>query len=118
MKIVKQLVLIFLVSLSGEAISSVLPFPLPGSITALFLMLILLFSGIVKEEHIKETSSFFVDNITIFFIPACVGIIDHLELLKTSWLQILLIASISFLVTFAATGYTVKLVSKLSKGRL
>ena len=46
------------------------------------------------------------------------GIIDHLELLKTSWLQILLIASISFLVTFAATGYTVKLVSKLSKGRL
>ena len=115
MKILSQLTLIFVVSLMGEAVSLILPFPLPGSIAALFIMLILLFAGVMKEEYIKETSNFLVGNITIFFIPACVGIIEHLELLKSSWLQILLIASISFLITFALTGYTVKAIIKISR---
>lgn len=115
MKILSQLTIIFIVSLMGEAISLVVPFPLPGSIAAMGVMLILLFMRIVKEEQIRETSKYILDNIAIFFIPSCVGMIEHLELLQSSWWKILVVCSVSFFITFIATGYTVKAVLALRR---
>lgn len=115
MKILSQLTIIFLVSLLGESISLILPFPMPGSIAALGVMLILLFAKVVKEDHIKETSKYILDNIAIFFIPSCVGIIEHLGLLKSSWWKIIIVSSLSFLITFLAAGYTVKAVIMLTR---
>lgn len=115
MKILKELTLILLVSVAGEALSLIMPIPMPGSILALFIMAGLLFSGLLKIDHIRNTADYLLGNIAIFFIPSCVGIIDYLDLLKTNWWQILLATSLSVLITFAVTGYAVALTMKLMR---
>lgn len=117
MKIMLQLAIIFTIIIISELISSILPIPVPGSIIGLLIVLLLLFAKILKEDHIKQTSSFFLDNMSIFFIPACAGIIEHLELVKSAWWQIITIAVVSFFLTFIASAYTVILVQRIMKRR-
>lgn len=117
MKLMKELSIIFLVTLLGEVISYILPIAIPSSIIALLLMLILFLSKIIKPETIETSSNWILSNMAIFFIPACVSIIDHLNLLLSAWWQILVISIISFLLTFIAAGYTVVLIQKLMAKR-
>lgn len=117
MKIYKELAILFAIAIVGEAISYVLPFDFPGTIIALILLLILLLTHIIKDESIKTTGDFLLNNMALFFIPATVGLIEHLELLKSTWWKIVLISFISFLLVFVASGYTVLLIQKLMNKR-
>ncbi len=117
MKLYKELAILFLIAIIGETISYYLPFDFPGTIIALLLLLILLLTKVIKEESIRTTGDFMLNNMAIFFIPATVGIIEHLELLKSTWWKIVLIAFLSFVLVFAASGYTVLFVQKLLRKR-
>lgn len=117
MKIYKELAILFAIAIVGEAISYVLPFDFPGTIIALILLLILLLTHVIKDESIKTTGDFLLNNMALFFIPATVGLIEHLELLKSTWWKIVLISFISFLLVFVASGYTVLLIQKLMNKR-
>ncbi len=57
-------------------IESTFPAPLLGMV---FLLLLLL-SGLVKEQHLKPTAKPLLNFMPLFFIPAGVGIIEHLGL--------------------------------------
>ncbi len=113
MKILRQVAIIFLITFSGELLATVIPLPVPGSIYALLILLILLFSHIIKEGQIVETADYLLGNMAIFFIPACVGLMEHIELLKNAWWQIILVSTVSFFLTFIASGATVSLMIKL-----
>lgn len=115
MKIYKELAILFLIALIGEMISAVLPFSFPGTIVALLLLLLLLSTKILKEDQIKETGDFLLSNMAIFFIPATVGLIEYLEVLKSTWWKILIISFVSFILVFIASGYTVIAVQKLAR---
>lgn len=69
----------FGVCLISEGISFLLPFPFPAGVISLVLLLLLLFSGVVKERHIGRVSGFLVDNMAFFFVPPCVAIMEHWE---------------------------------------
>lgn len=113
MKIIHELAIIFAITLCGEMVSSLLPFTIPPAIVALVLLLVLLLARIVKPSQIETTSNWLLSNMSILFIPACVSILEHIELLKSAWWQIIVISIVSFLLTFLAAGYSVIAVQKL-----
>ncbi len=117
MKIYKELAILFLIALIGEILSSYLPFSFPGTIISLLLLLLMLSAGIIKEDQIREAGDFLLNNMALFFIPATVGLIEYLEVLKSTWWKIILISFISFILVFIASGYTVVLIQKIMKGR-
>ena len=117
MKILIQIAIVFSLCLAGEAISNLIPFPIPASIIALLLLLILLLLGVIKVDHIKEKSDFLLSNMAFFFVPAGVKVIEHFETIKSVWLAILIIAVVSTVVVFLATALTVKIVLKITGGR-
>ena len=117
MKILIQIAVVFSLCLAGEAISALIPFPIPASIIALLLLLILLLTGIIKVDHIKEKSDFLLSNMAFFFVPAGVKVIEHFETIKSVWLAILVIGIVSTVVVFLATALTVNIVLKLTGGR-
>nr|WP_319398145.1 CidA/LrgA family protein [uncultured Carboxylicivirga sp.] len=82
MKIFKQLFIILAINFAGELISETLSVPLPGSIIGMLILLALLLLGIVKEEHIAETSTFLLDNMPFFFIPAGVSVMVSYQFLE------------------------------------
>ena len=117
MKIYKELAILFLIALIGEVISYALPFSFPGTIIALIILLLLLSLKVIKEDQIKQSGDFLLGNMAVFFVPATVGLIEHLEILKSTWWKILVVSFISFILVFITSGYTVLLVQKLQKRR-
>lgn len=117
MKILSQIAIIFSLCLAGEIISALLPFPFPSAISAMLLLLIFLFTGLLRIDHIKEKSDFLLSNMSFFFIPAGVRVIEHLELVSSLWLPFLIIVLVSTAVVFLVTAVAVSLVMKAEKRR-
>ena len=115
MRIILQLSLLFALTLIGEAISYMLPFPFPGTLIAMLLLLFLLASGVVKEEQLAESASFFSRYMALFFVPAGVEVIENFEALRSAWIEVAAISLISLFVTFLAAAKAVELVEWISR---
>lgn len=115
MKILIQLALIFGICILGDLISSLLPFAFPGSVVSMLLMVLLLLSNLLKESAIEESGDFFLKNMTFFFIPFGVGILRYAALIQSVWWQLLVVNLVSLLACFAASSWTVVLVSSLQR---
>ena len=57
-------------SLFGQGLSSFFHLPLPGNRVGMFLLLFLLFSGLVKEAQIQKGADLLLKYMSLFFIPA------------------------------------------------
>lgn len=116
MKIFKQIGIIFSVCWIAQIIESALPFAFPASVIGMILLFILLLSGVLRVDHIREKSDFLLSNMAFFFIPAGVSIINYFDVLKSCVLQLLVICVVSTVITFAVTAYSMKFVLKLMRG--
>lgn len=113
MKIMKQFGIIFTICWLGTVVEHLLPFAFPASVIAMLLLLICLLTGILKVEHIREKSDFLLANMAFFFIPAGVNVINYLDILRTSWLPLLVICLVTTVITFAATAFSIRLTVQL-----
>lgn len=109
MKYVRECAVIFGITLVGELLNAVLPFPVPAGVYGLFLLLFLLCKGIVKLEDVEATGNFFLDIMPIMFIPASVGLIEQFGLIREILVPLVVISLLSTLVVMAVTGKTAEL---------
>lgn len=113
MKLMIQLGGLFLLCLVCEVIADFLPFAFPAGVLSMLLLFAAFLLRIVRPEALQETSDFLLKNMAFFFVPAGVGIIKYYDLLASVLWQFIFICIVSTLVTFAATAYTVRLVTAL-----
>ena len=104
MKIAKELSLILGISMIGEMLNQVRPLPVPAGVYGLFLMLLLLCSGIIKLEDVEGTGNFLLDNMTPIFIPDGVGIIRYMDQVMQVGIPYLVINVLSTAAVFVVTG--------------
>ena len=114
MKIITQIGVLFGVCLGGVGISAILPFPFPASVSAMLLLFALLLCRVVKPGQIDEIAGFLTKNMAILFLPAAVGIIESLDILRDSGIQILIICLVSTLLTFGVSATVVSLLMRLA----
>ncbi|MBR4099179.1 MAG: CidA/LrgA family protein [Clostridium sp.] len=112
MNIMGEIAIIFGICLLSEGISALLPFSFPASVISLLLLLLLLFTGAVKERHIQRVCHFLVSNMTFFFIAPCVGLMDHAGLLADCLLPFLFIALATTPLVYCVTGWTTQLLMR------
>ncbi|OON90800.1 MAG: hypothetical protein ATN32_03195 [Candidatus Epulonipiscium fishelsonii] len=117
MNIFAQFGFIFAVYIAGECIAFILPFAFPASIISLVLMYVLLCTKILKLHHLNEAVNFFLLNMGILFLPPIAEIINYLDLVKSSLVSFIVIAIISNLLAFFATGWTAQLIIRLREKR-
>ena len=113
MTIMSELAIIFGICLLSEGISAVLPFPFPASVISLILLLLLLMTGVIKERHISRVCKFLVGNMAFFFIPPCVGLMDHAATLGRCLLPFLVIVILTTPLIYAVTAWTIQLTARL-----
>ena len=84
MKYVKEIVIIFGITMVGELLNKFIPLPVPAGVYGLFILLGGLCSGIIKLSDVEVTGNLLLDLMPVMFIPAAVGIIDKIEELKAA----------------------------------
>ena len=109
MNIMGELALIFGICLVGEGVAALLPAAFPASVISMVLLMVLLLIGVVKDRHIQRVSHFLVANMAFFFLPSFVGLLEHIELLKSQLVPLLLIIVLTTPVVYLVTGWTVRL---------
>ena len=104
MKYIFQISIILLVSFVGELLNTWIPLPIPASIYGLLLMLLLLSTGILKVDHIRETADFLLKIMPVLFIPAIVGLIDVGEILLPILIPMLVVLVVTTYLVMGAAG--------------
>lgn len=115
MKLLRQFGIILAIGFIGEMINIAFDIPIPGSVIGMVLLFTCLASGIVKLTMVDEISRFLLDHLAFFFIPAGVGLIAYMDVLKSNAIAILTITISVTFVVMAAAGYTVQLLLRRSR---
>ena len=114
MKYFKQFGIIAGVSFAGEFLYALLPFPIPASVYGLVLMVLLLVTHVVKLEMVEETADFFISMMGIFFVPSSVGLMNSMDIVKDSVVQLLFMCVISTIVVMIVTGLVAQFIMKVT----
>lgn len=79
-----QFGLLALISLAGAMMVERLRLPLPGNLAGLLLLLGLLWSGLLRPQHLELAGSFLLKHLAFFFIPFALGLMTQGGLLTGS----------------------------------
>ena len=116
MKLYVQLMIIFIISLVGEGISSVLHLPVPGSIIGLVLLFLALQFKLLRLRHISMVGNFLLANMTILFLPPAVGIMDKFQVIAPYLLPIILIVLGAIVLNVCVIAVVVQLLKTRFEG--
>ena len=115
MPLIKQIFVVFFICLLGNFLSECIPLPIPNSIMAMVLMLVLLALRWLRADSIRQVVDFLQKNMVFFFIPSGVSLLEHYELLRDNLSAILVICVVSMLATYGAAAGVVWLVLRIMK---
>ncbi len=117
MKTLRQLSFLFAVYLAAVWLSSLLPFAFPASVLGMALLLLLLFTGVVRPGQIEQGADLLLQNMMFLFLPAGVSIMEYYPLLRGRVLVLLFIALVTLAITLTVTALTVRGVAALLRRR-
>lgn len=116
MKIYFQLLIIFGFSFVGDTLSNSLHLPVPGSILGMIFLFLALQFKVLKFTDVDEVGSFLINNMTILFLPAGVGIMAKWSLISDFWWQIALIVLLALIVNVFVLGHLVQFIKVKYEG--
>lgn len=111
MNLLWQIGILFGCCVLGTAASAVVP--LPASVLSMLLLLLALATKGLKARHVENAADFLVQNMAFFFVPVCVNVLSYLDVIGANLLAILIISIVSTVLTFAATAFTVRALTRL-----
>lgn len=105
---------------AGNLISGLTGNFLPESVTGMVLLFISLLTGLVKDWQIRKVAEFLTDNMTIFFLPAFMGIMDLWGMIRLdlwAWLSVVVLTTIIVLLAAAYTQEGIERMTSCIKRR-
>ena len=115
MSVLAQICVIFAICLVSEGIAAILPFTFPASVIGMLLLLVLLLLKVIKPKQLGESSGFFLDNMSFFFVPICVSVLKYTDVLFSNFWAIVLISLLTTPLVFFVTGHVVQLTMRLMR---
>lgn len=94
--------------LLGEALSTVLHLPIPGTVLGMLLLLLFSFMRHSVEPRVAQAGSGLLAHLALFFVPAGVGVMEHAPLLAREGWAMLVVLVLSTLITMMVTALTLK----------
>lgn len=105
---------------AGNLISGLTGNFIPGSVAGMVLLFISLLTGLVKDWQIRKVAGFLTDNMTIFFLPAFMGIMDLWGMIRLdlwAWLAVMVLSTVLVLLAAAYTQEGIERISSCVKRR-
>ena len=116
MKSYVQLMILFVISLIGEGISSFFHLPIPGSIIGLIILFLALQFKWLRVRHVNMVGNFLLANMTILFLPPAVGIMEKFDVIAPYLLPIVLIVFFAAVINIILIALVVQFIKKRYEG--
>ncbi|MDR1163290.1 MAG: CidA/LrgA family protein [Candidatus Accumulibacter sp.] len=110
----KSFSLLLLYQLAGEAIVRFMKLPIPGPVVGMILLLATLMCHRRAAKDFREGAAVLLQHLSLFFVPAGVGVIVHVSRIADEWLPITLSIVVS---TFAGMAVTVWVLKAMTARR-
>ncbi|WP_129675403.1 CidA/LrgA family protein [Candidatus Chloroploca sp. Khr17] len=105
---INALLSLLVFQLLGEVLVRAMGVPIPGPVVGM----LLLFGALKLHGRVPDTlhkvSEALLNNLSLLFVPAGVGVMVHLNLLRTGWWQLLVTVIVSTLITLVVTALTMQ----------
>lgn len=115
-RIVLQIVILYLFYYIGVFIVKGTNIPLPPSVVGLLLLFFCLQRKWIKVGIIRDGASFLIAFMTLFFIPPIIGILEYPELLSLEGIILLVSVLLSTLFAIYITSILSKKIEEKEKG--
>lgn len=99
----RSLIIILLCLYCGELIGEY--FEAPSSILGLLILFAALSLKIIPLNWVDPVGNLLLKFILVLFVPIGVGLLEHLDLLASFWVEILLCSLFSTCIVIVAVGY-------------
>ena len=110
MKYLKEVAIIFGITMVGELLNMFIPLPVPAGVYGLFILLGLLCSKTIALSDGAATGNLLLDLKPLMFVPAAVGLIEKFEELKAILVPFIAITVLSTFLVMTITGKTAEAV--------
>lgn len=90
--------------LAGEAIVRVLVLPVPGPVVGMLLLFLLLVFRAPLPPALGDTTDGLLRHLSLLFVPAGVGVVQHLDRLGSDGLQLIAVVVLATVITLAVTA--------------
>jgi holin-like protein len=101
---INALLVLLVYQLIGEVLARTLSLPLPGPVLGMLLLFATLFLRGGIPTPLRATAETLLQHLALLFVPAGVGIMVHLNLLRNHWLPILATLILGTLLTMSVTA--------------
>lgn len=115
MKLLREFGIIVGICFIGEFINYITPVAVPGNVLGMIILLALLATNVIKLEKIETVANFLLKHLALFFIPAGVGLLASIDIIRTQWFPIAIITIISTVLVIVTTGLSIQFLQ--NKGR-
>jgi putative effector of murein hydrolase LrgA (UPF0299 family) len=106
--------LLLICQLAGEVTAVLTGLPIPGPVVGLFYLLIGLMVYRTPTPWLETTSSGLLKHLSLLFVPASVGLIQHADRLQVEWLPLAAAVVISTVAAIAVGALTFAAVARLT----
>ncbi len=89
----------------GTVVSMLINHLIPGSVVGMLLLFAALCFKLIKPEQVRVVADFLTKNMSLFFVPAAVGLMEHLDVLKQGWAFILVASVVSTLLVMIVVAF-------------
>jgi holin-like protein len=101
---IRGFALILAFQLVGELLAHLLSLPVPGPVVGMVLLLVALELRMPQREQLRAASGGLLSILSLLFVPAGVGIVQHLPRLSAEWPALAAALLVSTAATIAVTG--------------
>jgi holin-like protein len=102
---VAGLAILFCFLAVGEQASRLARIPVPGSVLGMLLLAAALRLGLLRAESVQAAAEALLDNLSLLFVPAGVGLMLYLDLPARDWWSVLAALVPSTFLVMAAVGW-------------
>jgi putative effector of murein hydrolase LrgA (UPF0299 family) len=104
---------LLLCQLAGEVFVRALTLPIPGPVVGMLLLFVLLALSSPLPRIVGSAADTLLQNLSLLFVPAGTGVVQHLDLLGRSGLRIMAVVVITTVLSLSVTALAFAGVSRL-----
>lgn len=100
----RAFVVIVCFQFAGEALSRLGGLPVPGPVVGLTLLVAAAVAWPGLQREVEEVADTLLRHLSLLFVPAGVGVLQYLDLLRREWLPLLAVVVLSTALTLAVSA--------------